>query len=76
MTIYEQAFTAFCNDDGNTLSGVETVAALVLSKALDIVEMTAEDAPDPLDDGGTRDGWNLACKAIEKRLRKIMEPKP
>ena len=54
--------------DGNNEAGIKAVVSVVFAEAARIAKETAEDAPEVADSGGTRDGWEMACKAIAARI--------
>lgn len=55
--------------DGNNKAGLERAVAVVFSEAARIASSMAEDAPNAgYDNGATRDGWEMACKAFAARL--------
>lgn len=66
--IMNKVWEAFWQD-GNNKDGLERVVAVVFAEAARIATEAAEDAPDgSYDNGATRDGWEMACKAIAERI--------
>ncbi len=67
-----RVWDAFWEEEGNNQDGLERVIAVVFAEAAQIARDKIEDAPDGgNDNGATRDGWEMACKAIAERLAKV-----
>lgn len=65
MTPREAATSAFYEDEGSTLSGINAAIDAYEAEFVVFIKDIHGDAPSyPYDGGGTTDGWQMACKRI------------